>query len=455
MELKQQNETVGEGRDKPPTSARVNGDAMTTLGDEKVRLGSAYWRLWTSASVSSLGDGLVAVGFPLVAVSLSHSPMAVAAVAFATRLPWLLIGPVAGVIADRVHRGRLLVAADLVRAVLLGAAVLLLTMGMLSIPVLCVLGFFLGAFETLFVAGAHAGVPALVAPDGYDRANARLVATQHAGEQMFGPALGALAFAAFATAPFVGDALSFIVSGVVLLSIRRHLPASQPEPRRATVRHDLREGFDFLVQHPVLRLLTALIGSLAFAQALVTGVLVLYCVEVLHLSPAGYGLFIGLTASGNVVGAMVAPRVKVRFGAAGAITTAAMVSAVGLLVAARTSNVVLAGACFFFEASAVGVASVVNASLRQTLVPDALLGRVGNLFRSMIWSALPAGALLGGALASVLGLRAPLLIAGCLQVIVAEISADRLAAVLASPQRAGRPRLLIRLRRPALAESRR
>jgi MFS family permease len=403
-------------------------------------LGPAYWRLWTSASVSSLGDGLVAVGFPLVAVSLSHSPLAVAAVAFATRLPWLVVGPFAGVVADRVHRGRLLVFADLLRAALLGAVVLLLSAGLLSIPVLCATGFLLGAFETLFVAAAHAGVPLLVEADELDRANARLVAAQHAGEQMIGPVLGALAFAAFAAAPFAADALSFVVSGVVLLSIRRHLPAPQPsEGQRDTVRHDLREGVDFLLHHPMLRLLAGLIGGLAFAQALVTGVLVLYCVEVLHLSPAGYGVFIGLTASGNVVGAMAAPRVKARLDAAGAITAAALISGLGLVVAARTSNVALAALCFFFEAWAVGVASVINASLRQGAIPDALMGRVGNLFRSLIWGAIPAGTLAGGVLASSMGLRAPLLVAGALQLLVALVAADRLGAVLPSPRRTVRP----------------
>jgi hypothetical protein len=316
---------------------------------------------------------------------------------------------------------------------------------MLSIPVLCVTGFLLGAFETLFVAGAHAGVPTLVAPEGFDRANARLAATQHAGEQMIGPVLGALAFAAFAAAPLVGDALSFVLSAVVLLSIRRRLPAAQPrDAQRETVRHDLREGVDFLLHHPVLRLLAGLIGSLAFAQALVTGVLVLYCVEVLNLSTAGYGLFIGVTASGNVLGAMVTPRVRARVGAAGAITAAAFASGLGLLIAARTSSVPLAALCFFFEAWAVGVAGVVSASLRQANVPDALLGRVGNLFRSLIWSAVPAGTLVGGVVANAVGLRAPLLIAGCMQLVVALVSADRLAATLSpSLQRDGRPRRLV------------
>jgi MFS family permease len=404
------------------------------------RLGPAYWRLWTSASVSSLGDGLVAVGFPLVAVTLSHSPLAVAAVAFATRLPWLVVGPFAGVLADRVHRGRLLVAADLVRAALLGAVVLLLSAGMLSIPVLCITGFLLGAFETLFVAGAHAGVPHLVAPTQLDRANARLVAAQYAGEQMLGPVLGALAFAAFAAAPFAGDAISFVGSGLVLLSIRRHLPAPQPShEQRQTVRHDLREGVEFLVRHPMLRLLAGLISGLAFAQALVTGVLVLYCVEVLHLSPAGYGVFIGFTASGNVLGAMAAPRVRARLEAAGTITAAALISGLGLLIAARTSNVPLAAVCFFFEASAVGMASVINASLRQAAIPDALMGRVGNLFRSLIWGAIPAGTLVGGVLANAMGLRAPLLIAGALQLVVALVAADRLGAVVPSPRRATAP----------------
>jgi hypothetical protein len=131
-------------------------------------------------------------------------------------------------------------------------------------------------------------------------------------------------------------------------------------------------------------------------------------------------------------------------GAAGAITAAAFASGLGLLIAARTSNVPLAGVCFFFEAWAVGVAGVVNASLRQAAVPDALLGRVGNLFRSLIWSALPAGTLVGGVVASVAGLRAPLLIAGCMQLVVALVSADRLAATLTpSLQRDGRPRRLV------------
>jgi predicted MFS family arabinose efflux permease len=252
---------------------------------------------------------------------------------------------------------------------------------------------------------------------------------------MLGPVCGALAFAAFTAAPFAGDALSFVLSGVVLLSIRRHLPAPQRQGSTETVRHDLREGVDFLLHHPMLRLLVSLIGGLAFAQALVTGVLVLYCVEVLHLSPAGYGVFIGITASGNVVGAMAAPRVKARLGGAGSITAAALISGLGLLVAARTTTIAVAAACFFLEAFAVGVASVVNAGLRQTAIPDALLGRVGNLFRSVIWSAIPAGTLVGGVLATAMGLRAPLLAAGFLQLVVAAVAADRLGAVLPSPRR--------------------
>jgi MFS family permease len=162
----------------------------------------------------------------------------------------------------------------------------------------------------------------------------------------------------------------------------------------------------------MLPLLAALTAGLALFQAAVLSVLVLFALRDLHLSTAGYGVFLAITALGNVGGGLVAPRLRRRFSTATILGVGGVLAGVAYLVVAATSSVVVAQVAFFVEAAAVTSGTVASISLRQRHIPRPLMGRVSNVFRAIIWGAIPLGALAGGVLADVRSLRATFVAAG-------------------------------------------
>jgi MFS family permease len=278
----------------------------------------------------------------------------------------------------------------------------------------------LGVLETLFSAAAHAAVPAAVPAEELDRANGYLFASQTGGEQLAGPAVGGALYAMSASLPFVGDAISFAASAVMLLGPARGEPdQSRPHSMaRRRLRTEMSDGLRTFWQHPVLRVLSITVGGMAFCQSMVLGILVLYGLEDLHLGHVGYGLFLAAGATGNVLGALAASRVRARFGTSAIILVGGTVAALAYLGAGATSSPVLATLLFAVEAWAVACGTVASMSLRQSSVAPELLGRIGNLYRMVIWGIIPIGTLAGGLVASGFGIRAAFYVAGVTQLVL-------------------------------------
>jgi len=426
------------GGDRPEIAGRPGSASSSPPGStgparsSERGLGRPYWQLWGAASVSSLGDGLAVVALPLLAAGLTRSPALVAGVVVAQRLPWLLLSLPAGALADRLHRGRLMASVDVARAAILVGVALAVSADVLTITALYLAAFGLGALECAFSAAAHAAVPALVADNALDRANGYLFASQASGEQLAGPAIGGLLFAAGAAIPFALDGASFLVSALLLLGVARRLPRPA-RTAQTSLAGDIGEGVRFFARDRLLRALAVLVGGLAFCQAAVMGVLVLFALEVLDLGHVGYGVFLGAAAVGNVAGAVAAPRLKARLGATAVLVGAALAAGAVYLLMAGTRSAVAATALMAVEAFAVAAGSVVSITLRQAAVPDELRGRVGNVFRMCIWGVIPLGALAGGLAAGVFGLRAPFLMAGGAQLLLVTVTAGRLRAAVARP----------------------
>jgi MFS family permease len=275
----------------------------------------------------------------------------------------------------------------------------------------------LGALESAFAAVSISLVPGLVARPQLMRANGYLTSTQTAGEQFVGPALGGLLFAAGAALPFILDGASFGLSALLLaLAISARASRAQTAARPSSIHADISEGMRWLLSHPLLRLLAAVIATLAFCQAMILAVLVIFGLGVLHLTTAGYGVFYGVTAIGNVVGALLAGRAYRRFGIRRVLYGAAVLSGASYLVLGATSLVVVAAAAMVVETVCVSLGNVASLSLRQQLIPSELLGRVGNNFRSVVFGAITFGAVVGGALTAAFGTRATFIIAGVAQI---------------------------------------
>ncbi len=380
--------------------------------------GPGYHKLWTAAAVSTLGDGVFLAALPLLAATLSRDPLQVSLVAFAGWLPWLLFGLVSGALVDRWDRRRVMWTVDAVRLALVGGLGVAVLAGGATIPLLATVGFLLGIGQTLFDNAAQSLIPALVTRDTQrlERANSQLYGAQTVSQNFVGPPAGGFLFALAASVPFLADAASFAVSSALIAAIRgRFAPERAAEAPRLGLWVDIAEGLRWLLGHRLLRTLAVMVGLMNLATMAGEAILVLFAQDELGLGSVGYGLLLAAT----------------------------LLMAVAWLVFGVGSNAWI-GAAMLAIAGGTGVVfNVVGVSLRQAIVPDRLIGRVVSAFRTLAYGAVPAGAILGGAVARTLGLRAPFLLgaavlaaAGLLALPVVNnrtIQAARVAAEAAPP----------------------
>lgn len=373
-------------------------------------LGSRYWRLWGAATVSNLGDGARLAALPLLAAALTREPTAVAGVAAAQRLPWLLFALVGGALADRFDRRRLMILTHGFRMVVEAIVGLAVLTGQAGLPLLYGAAFALGCAETIFDNAAQAMIPALVRAGDLERANGRLYAGEVVTTSFVGPSSGGLLFSLAPSLPFLLDAGSFGAGAAVIATIRGSF-APRPEERRS-FRQEIGAGLRWLWSDPVLRRLGGLVALLGLFSMTAWSVLVLYALEILHVTRGGYGVLLTVASLGSLAGAVLAPVARARLTLPTVLFASVWVSGLSFIVVGVTSSPWLAGVALAANGCTVVMWNVVTVSLRQTLTPGALLGRVSATYRLLAWGSMPLGAMVGGALATQWGLRAPFLVAG-------------------------------------------
>jgi MFS family permease len=375
-------------------------------------LGRPFWTVWTASTISNLGSGLSYVAMPLLAVVYTRDPRLVAAVAAAQYVPPLLFGLHSGALVDRRDRRRIMWSSDIVRAVVMLALALLVLAGDGGIAVLTISAFVLGTADILFENAASAIMPMLVADVLLERANSWLMTAQIVTSQFLGLPLGGLAFAVAAWLPFGLDAVTFVVAIVLVLSLPGSFVAERESAEVTTMWHDVREGARWLLHHRLLRTLALLLAAVNGGFAACEATLVLFSLDVLHVSQLGYSLLLALMAVGAVAGGAVASRLRDAIGARRLIVVSVSLMVTSMLLPGLEPHLWAT----ILALPAGGVAgmlwNVITVSLRQRLVPARLLGRVTSAYRVVGLGAMPLGAAIGGVVADGFGLRAPWLVGG-------------------------------------------
>jgi MFS family permease len=354
---------------------------------------------------------------PLLTVAVNPHPVAVYTVAACDSLPWLLMALPGGAFADQFERGPLMVLCNVLRAVAVVVAALLILSGDMRLWILIVVVLVNSSARAVYYSSYQAMVPTLVESDALERANGLLTGTEAATEHLAGPILGTSLFAAAASLPFIADAVTMILSGLPLVRLRAKV---RERPQSAT---SMWEGIKLLFGDRRLRVLVLMLASLAGLQGMETGVLVLLATTLWGVLTGAYGVFLAVGAVGNLVGSVLTQRFVSRFGSAPILIGTAVVSGVAYLVMAAAHGWQLAAPAYLVSGIAVAMLSVVAISLRQRLTPSDLMGRVGGAWRGVVWGAAPVGALFAGSLAALGGLRLPILLAGVLQILVAAVLA--------------------------------
>jgi len=391
-------------------------------------LGGLYWRLWSASSASALGDGLRRVALPLLAVHLTTDPRLVALVAAAGTVPWLVFGLPIGALVDRFDRRRTMAAVDLLRTLTVALLAVAVAAGALSIALLVAVTFVLGTGEIFAESAALALVPQLVDTAQLERANGRLQAGEVTAGQFAGQGLGGALFAVALALPFALDAATFLLSAVLVLSLRT---ATRHRPPAASLRRlpaETAEGLRWLARHRLLRTLCVLLAVLAAVSGAFWAVAALYAASILGLGPTGFGVLLAVGAAGSLAGSLLAEPLAVRLGTAGATRLSVAVVTVATAGLAVTRSPLVAGALLAVNGIAVLVWNVVTVSLRQAIIPDHLLGRVGSAYLFVGLGAQPVGALGAGLLAHAAGLPAVFAASAGLLAVTAVATAPRLHA---------------------------
>jgi predicted MFS family arabinose efflux permease len=401
-------------------------ESAMPVTDNTVHLPPTFNRLAWSNLAAQSAEQIALAAAPIVAVLLlGVGEGQTGLLQTALTLPFILFAIPAGLLADRISRRWLMAGSEAVRAAALLATLLLIWLGLLTLPLLALLGFVAVCGTVAYSVAAPALVPSLVSPELLPAANARIELARTVAFAS-GPALGGVLVGWVGAAPAFGFAAALSVIAVVLLS-GIYEPGRAPAPRRHPLQ-EIKEGAVFVLHHPLLR--PVFITQFIFntASFLLLAVFVPYAVRHLGLSATGVGTTLAMYGVGMVVGALVATRVMQRlpFGTVigiGPVTGFAAAAVMALTTVIPTP--LLAGLSFFLLGVGPILWVISTTTLRQSVTPPSLLGRVSAI-NIMSYGARPVGSALGAIVGGLYSAEA------CLYLAVAIFGAQALV-ILMSP----------------------
>ena len=438
-------------------TARMADAPTDESADPRRPLGRPYRTLFAASTISNLGDGIGLIAYPWLASAVTRDPLLVSLIIVAQRLPWLVFSLPAGVIADRFERRRIMVLANAARAVLTAiVAISVLAIGdrlpgpdeldgletaldtnVLGYLVVLTATLLLGIAEVLYDNTAQTIMPSLVDEDQLEKANGRLWSTEQVMNTLLGPALGAALLIATFALPFGVDAVTFALSAFLISRLPRRtklVEQDTPPAPRSSMKAEIAEGLRWLWKHPLLKPLAITLGLLNALATMTTASFVLFAQEVLRTEPIEFALVETGGAAGGILAGWVAADVSRKLGQGPSLWSTLIVSGITSIAIGLASNWLFVWGMFAVSMFFAVLWNVITVSLRQTIIPDHLLGRVNSVYRFFAWGMMPFGAILGGVLVAMgeawssrsFGLRLPWLVGGVLQIVLLAYAAPRL-----------------------------
>jgi len=364
---------------------------------------------------------------PLLAASFTRDPITIAGIGVFTPLAKIVVSLGGGVLVDRSDRRRLMLASDLLRLVVMAAFAALVVSEQVSFGVVYAVVFVLGIGEFLYDTSATAVVRDIVPRRRLTTANGWLYAAEDGAQDLVAPPLAAVLFTLAAWLPFITlaawlpfivDAASFGVSALLILTLRGKFRPEPTEPTEqpTSVRGELRDGFAFIRGRPFFRAAVVVWSTLGFALGLAIATLVLFVLQTLDGGSLGFAAVVTAGAVGIVVGNLFAGRLERRLRPGGLLVSAVTVGGVALLATGAAPVLGVAALAQGVWGMGFALANTEMVTIRQRLVPDALLGRVTGVFGLASSLGMVVGAVIGGLLTDLGTPRVPLLVAGVVQI---------------------------------------
>jgi len=355
-----------------------------------------FWIFWAGQAISNLGTSFSQLALPLLVYKLTGSALNLAISSAAEFLPYLLFGLLIGAWVDRTDRRRLMIAASALQALAIGSIPLLSDLGHLGVGWIYAMGFVSATLGICFQSGEFAAIPSLVSRDDLVTANGRIQASYQA-VSILGPLLaGLLAAVAPIERVIYLDAISFLISAGSLGLVRRGFNGGERRSSSTMSARRLLLVLRYVLGHPVLRNISAMMALANFVEATIVAQLVFFAKHHLGAGNAQIGLLFSAGSGGVIALSLAAGPLRNRYSFSRVALSALIARGVCMILLALVSWYP-AALVLWALAEGVGVLFNINTgSLRQAIVPNHLLGRVMSIAGVLAWSAIPLGTLLGG-----------------------------------------------------------
>ena len=369
---------------------------MTAQPNRSLWQNRDYMLLWSGQVISTLGSSAASIIYPLLILAITSSPSQAGMAAALRALPYLLFSLPVGALIDRWDRKRAMIVCDLLRALVVSTIPVALWLDSLTLWHIYSVAFVEGSLFVFFNLAEVAALPRVVTTAELPRAAAQNEAAFGAS-QIAGPALGTLLFQTLGrAAPFVGDAVSYIVSTVSLLLIKTEFHASRPAAPR-TLRAEIAEGLRWLWHQPLIRSMALLTGGLNFVYA-ATPLMLIVLAKHMGASDVQIGLIFSIGGISGIAGSLIGGRIQRRFSFGQVIVAVIWIQALLFPLYLLVPRFWMLGAVYALIYTLSPVYNVVQFSYRIALIPDALQGRVNSSFRLLAFGFNPLGAALCGLL---------------------------------------------------------
>ncbi len=373
-----------------------------------------FVKLWTAETISQFGTQVSLLALPLIAATVLYvEPFEFGLLATLEFLPFILLSLPAGVWVDRMRRRPILILADVGRALVLASIPVAVLLDALTIGQLYVVGFAIGCLTVFFDVAYQSYLPALVEREDLVEGNSKLEISRSAA-QIAGPGVSGVLIG-LVTAPIaiVVDSVSFLLSGVFLLLIRRPepvpaRPAVLAGAKGSSMRTDIAEGLRYVGGNRYLRSISATTALSNLFGNIAMSILLLYLVRELSFTPELLGITFSLGSIGFLVGAVLANRIATRFGVGPTIVGSAVLFGPALLpIALAPPDLALpfVAAGGFIGGLGGAIYNINQVSFRQAITPEWMQGRMNATMRFIVWGTIPLGTMTGGFLGGAIGLR--------------------------------------------------
>ncbi|WP_051871243.1 MFS transporter [Streptomyces sclerotialus] len=382
---------------------------------------SDFNRLWFGQTVSNFGDKISLLALPTLAVVVLGGGAFEVGVLGALRfLPFVLLAPVAGLVADRVSRRMVMIVADLGRFLALGTIPLAFALDSVSMTHVYLVAAVTGCLTTFFEVSYQSWLPQLIGTENLVEGNTKLQISRSVAEAVGAGAGGALIQLLGAARAITADAFTFLVSLIALLVIRHRDTRERTEERKASAKAEMKEGLRTLFGNPILRGLFTANVVVNLGAAMGDALLVVYAYKTLHLSPGQVGAAFAVMSVFVIVGAVLSEQVAKGLTLGRTLVLTAVVLGAGYILvptggaAAGFIGLIVVQAVIGFVSPMFDIHVL---SLVQGVTPNEQMGRVSGSALAAVYGALSLGYFAGGALGEAIGLTAGLAVAGAIAVL--------------------------------------